>query len=167
MSVEHNVIATNLIHPLPGLGPYANQSTRLAATPVLADIGKAAIQTDTGAMWVLRNNSPLRWDKLSGPTPINSQSGTTYTLVLSDADSKVILTNASAIALTIPANSSVNFTPGDSIRIKQGGAGAVTVAGAGGVTVHASGTLITGGQYSELYLECEATDVWAVFGKST
>lgn len=167
MSIEHPVIATNLIHPLPGLGPYANLAARLAATPVLADIGKSAIQTDTGAQWVLRNNSPLRWDKLCGPTPLNAQSGTTYTLVISDADAKVILTNASAIALTIPLNSSVPFTPGDSVRIKQGGAGAVTVAGAGGVTVHASGTLITGGQYSELVLECEATDVWAVFGKST
>jgi hypothetical protein len=167
MSVEHNVVAVNLIHALPGLGPYSNLAARLAATVASTDIGKSAIETDTGAQWVLRNNSPLRWDKLCGPTPINPQTGTSYTLVLSDADSKVILTNAAAIALTIPLNASVNFTPGDSIRIKQGGAGAVTVAGASGVTVHPAGTLVTGGLYSELVLECEAADVWAVFGKST
>jgi hypothetical protein len=59
MSIEHPVIPTNLIHPLPGLGPYANLAARLAATPLIADIGKSAIQSDTGAQWVLRNNSPF------------------------------------------------------------------------------------------------------------
>lgn len=162
------------IHVIQSMGPYANEAARLAATTNAqgaafssADLGRCAQQTDTGAFWMLEGASPTRWRLHCGPVPIHTQSGTSYTLAISDADAKIVLTNASAIALTIPTNASVPFKAGDSVRIKQGGAGAITVAGAGGVTVHASGTLITGGQYSELVLECEATDVWAVFGKST
>jgi len=172
--LHHASTVADANHVVQSLGPYANEAARLAATANVlgsafssADVGRVAQQTDTGAFWKLEGVSPTRWRLDSGPVPIHNQTGTTYTLAISDADAKVILTNAGAIALTIPTNASVPFKPGDSVRIKQGGAGAVTVAGAGGVTVHAAGTLITGGQYSELVLECEATDVWAVFGKST
>lgn len=97
----------------------------------------------------------------------NAQSGTTYTLVLADANKLVTLTNGSAITLTVPANSSVAFPVGTQIDLAQRGAGAVTVAGAGGVTVnvHADDTLVLDGQYAYATLVKIATDTWDLFGK--
>ncbi|MGB1278485.1 MAG: hypothetical protein ACPG5V_00880 [Vibrio cyclitrophicus] len=40
---------------------------------------------------------------------VNTQTGTTYTLVLGDAGKVLTLTNASAITLTVPTHASVAF----------------------------------------------------------
>ena len=70
---------------------------------------------------------------------INTQTGTSYTLVIADDTSLVTLANASAIALTIPLNSSVAFPIGACVDIVQFGAGQVTVSGASGVTLVSTG----------------------------
>ena len=75
---------------------------------------------------------------LNETIPLNTQTGTTYTLVAGDAGELVTLSNASAIALTVPTNATVPFAIGTQITIAQSGAGQVTVAGAVGVTVSAS-----------------------------
>ncbi len=96
----------------------------------------------------------------------NSQSGTTYTLVLGDAGLVVELNNASAITLTVPANSSVAFPVGTVLELYQQGAGQVTVAAAGGVTLRAPGGAKTRVQYSTVSLRKRATDEWVVTGDS-
>ena len=97
----------------------------------------------------------------------NAQTGTTYTLVLSDVAKIVGLTNASAIALTVPANASVAFPVGTQILLYQGGSGQVTVGGAG-VTFRSQGSkLKTGGQYSIVGLLKVDTDEWVVFGNTS
>jgi hypothetical protein len=53
---------------------------------------------------------------------LNAQTGTTYTLVLTDAQKLVTLSNASSITATIPPNSSVAFTIGDQVNLMQIGA---------------------------------------------
>jgi len=58
----------------------------------------------------------------------NLQTGTSYTLVLSDAGKIVEMNNGSANTLTIPANSSVAFPVDTRIDIIQYGAGATSVA---------------------------------------
>ena len=58
---------------------------------------------------------------------INAQTGTSYTLVLSDEGKLVTLTSATAVTLTIPTNASVAFPIGTQIDLSQDGAGAVTV----------------------------------------
>lgn len=95
---------------------------------------------------------------------INAQTGTTYTLVLSDAGKMVTLSNAAAIAVTIPLESSVAFAIGTSVDMLQLGAGQVTVAGAGGVTVNATPGLKTRAQYSALTALKIASDSWVVVG---
>jgi hypothetical protein len=75
---------------------------------------------------------------LNETIPLNTQTGTTYTLAATDAGDLVTLSNASAIALTVPTNATVPFAIGTQITIAQSGAGQVTVAGAVGVTVSAS-----------------------------
>lgn len=95
--------------------------------------------------------------------PINAQTGTAYTLVLTDASKYITATNGSAVTLTIPTNSSVAFPVGTQILLKQGGAGQVTVAGAG-VTINTSQTLLLRAQHSGASLVKTGTDTWDLFG---
>lgn len=59
---------------------------------------------------------------------INAQTGTTYTLVIGDGGKTVTMDNASAMTLTIPANSSVAFPIGTAIDVVRKGAGSLTIA---------------------------------------
>jgi hypothetical protein len=95
----------------------------------------------------------------------NAQTGTTYTLVLTDAGKLVTLNNGSAIALTVPTNASVAFDIGDQINLLQLGAGQVTVAGDAGVTVGSEGTkLKLKDQYAIGTLVKTDTDTWVLVG---
>jgi len=95
----------------------------------------------------------------------NPQTGTSYTLALSDAAKLVTLTNAAAITLTVPPNSSVAFPVGTQILLYQGGAGAVTITAGAGVTVNSQGgKLITNGQYSVAGITQLAGDEWVAYG---
>jgi len=97
----------------------------------------------------------------------NAQTGTTYTLVLSDEGKLVTLSNASAITLTVPPNSSVAFDVGTYIDLAQIGAGQVTVAQGSGVTVNATPGLKFRAQYAGASLRKIATDTWLLFGDLT
>jgi hypothetical protein len=88
---------------------------------------------------------------------INSQSGTTYTTVLSDQGGLVTLNNASAVAVTVPTNASVAYATGTRIELLNIGAGTVTIAGAGGVTVNGTLTIPTNGRVT---LIKTATNTW-------
>ena len=73
-------------------------------------------------------------------TPKNQQSGTTYTLVLTDAGKLLEFTNNAAITLTIPTAASVAFDIGTSISILKAGTGTVTLVGSSGVTINSLNT---------------------------
>lgn len=110
-------------------------------------------------------------DKLSGAAKAgfnsiqNQQTGTTYTLVLSDLGKLVELNNAASITLTIPTNASVAFAIGDRIDILQTGAGQVTIAGAAGVTVNSeSSKFKLAGQWAAATLIKRAADTWVAVG---
>ena len=77
---------------------------------------------------------------LNETIPLNTQTGTTYTLAETDAGELITLANASAITLTVPTNASVPFAIGTQITIAQSGAGQVTISPAVGVTVSAADT---------------------------
>lgn len=97
---------------------------------------------------------------------INAQTGTTYTLVLGDAIAKLItLSNASAITLTVPPNSSVAFPIGTTITLAQIGAGQVTVTAGVGVTVNGAPGLKLTDQWSSATLIKRLTDTWLVVGR--
>ena len=94
----------------------------------------------------------------------NAQTGTTYTLALTDVAKVVSLTNGSAITLTIPTNATTAFPIGTQILLYQGGAGQVTIGGAG-VTIRSEGAkLKITGQYGVAGLLKIATDEWVAFG---
>jgi hypothetical protein len=102
---------------------------------------------------------------LNETIPLNTQTGTTYTLNINDSGQLVTLTNAAAIALTVPTNATAPFAVGTQITIAQSGAGQVTVAGAVGVTVSASDSatkLRT--QWSAATLIKTGTNSWILIG---
>lgn len=100
----------------------------------------------------------------------NAQTGTTYTLVLTDGTpgsttAGVSLSNASAVTLTVPTNASVAFPTGWTIPLLSLGAGAVTIAPAGGVTINSPGGLLTiGTQNGTAVLNKTGTNTWQVYG---
>jgi hypothetical protein len=100
------------------------------------------------------------------PVSINAQTGTTYTLVLTDAGKLVTLANGPAI--TVPLNSSVAFPVGTVIALQQLGVGAVSVEGPSGVTINGTdpgSETLTDGQYTTTAaLTKHAIDVWTLTG---
>jgi hypothetical protein len=95
---------------------------------------------------------------------VNAQTGTTYTLVLTDASKLVTCSNASAVTVTVPPNSSVAFPTGTQITIAGIGVGIVTVAQGSGVTVNATPSLVYRARYSAATLIKTGTDAWILVG---
>lgn len=96
--------------------------------------------------------------------PLNSQSGTTYTLVIGDAGYVIEMNNASPNTLTVPLNASVAFSTGTVINIRQMGAGQTTIAATGGVTIRTPETLLVRKQYGMVTLHKRDTDEWCLEG---
>ena len=78
---------------------------------------------------------------------INAQTGTTYTLVASDASKLVTCTNSGAITVTVPAST---FAAGQRVDLLVLGAGMVTVAAGSGMTLNGTPSLVSRAQYSAL-----------------
>ena len=128
----------------------------LVVSPSAPQAGDAAL--------VNRGGSPAMVDitTVSG----NAQTGTTYTLALTDAAHFVTMDNGSANTLTIPANSSVAFQIGTVITVGQKGAGTTTIDADTGVTLNG----VSGGQgdisaqWATVMLRKTATDTWEAWG---
>ena len=93
---------------------------------------------------------------------INTQSGTTYTLVATDADSKMVqFTSSSSVTVTVPPST---FTAGQQINLTRYGTGSLTVQGGSGVTVNATPTLVLRAQYSAATLVCIDASTFVLYG---
>lgn len=91
---------------------------------------------------------------------VNAQTGTSYTLVLTDAGKQVTMTNASASTLTIPPNASVAYDVGTRIQVIQLGAGAVTLTPGSAVTISSLATTLVMSQFQVATLIKTATNTW-------
>lgn len=101
----------------------------------------------------------------SMPRSKNAQTGTTYTLVAADAGKLLTLSNASAVTVTVPPNSSVPFAVDTQIDLIAKGAGQVTIAAGSGVTINSKGgNLKLSARYSAATLHKDATDTWHLVG---
>ncbi len=138
-------------------------------TPTDGSVATAKIADGAVATAKIADGSVTK-AKLASTTALqafNAQTGTSYTLGLSDADFGLMLTlsNASAITLTVPNESSVNFPVGSSINFTQLGAGQVTVAAASGVTINSQGAKMkTTGTYAVGSLIKMSSNNWLLFG---
>ena len=107
------------------------------------------------------------------PPPVNAQTGTTYTLALTDAPANnasqgiVTMNNAAANTLTVPPNSSVAFPVGTIIQVVQLGAGQTAIAAGAGVTINNSSSLTARVRYSTMLLTQVAANVWVLSGDLT
>jgi hypothetical protein len=97
----------------------------------------------------------------------NYQTGSAYTLVLTDAGKRVLRVDGSANTTTVPLNSSVAFPVDTVVYVQQYGAGASSIVAAGGVTILTATGLAIGGQYRMVALIKEATDTWSLVGASS
>lgn len=98
---------------------------------------------------------------------LNAQTGTSYSLVLTDNGKMVTLNNGSAITLTIPTNASVAFPTGAMIDLCQLGAGQVTVGGSGVTIRSQASALKLSAQYAAAQLRKIDTDEWLLVGSLT
>jgi hypothetical protein len=101
---------------------------------------------------------------------INAQTGTTYTVLATDAANLITANNSSAQTYSIPTNATTAFAIGTQISIIQIGTGQVTVSAAtpGTTTVLSTGATAaapkTRARYSAMTLVKAATDLWYVMG---
>jgi hypothetical protein len=144
-----------------------NKSISLGTNTITSTKAQLNTAVTDGDVVFLDSTDTLTNKTLTAPiitTSINAQTWTTYTLVLTDQSKLVTLTNASAIAVTIPTNASVAFPIGTQIDLSQDGAGKVTFSGAG-VTINSLSSLKSiWGQYVWVTLIKKATDTWNLYG---
>lgn len=102
---------------------------------------------------------------------VNTQTGTTYTTVLSDNGKLITQSNASSIVTTIPPNSSVDYSVGSQITFARYGAGSLTIQGGAGVTIVSTGataaTPVLRAQYSTCTAIQTTNNNWLVVGDIT
>ena len=102
----------------------------------------------------------------SAALAFNAQTGTTYTLVATDADNKLVtMSNAAAITLTVPPSV---FTAGQQINVASIGAGLTTFAQGAGVTITSTGATSSApklrAQQSACTVICTASNTFLIVG---
>ena len=124
----------------------------------------AALGDDANFAATVTTSLGLKVDSL---TPI-SQKTASYTLSsLTERDDLIEMGAATALTITIPPASAVDYPIGTSIDILQTGAGQVTVAAGAGVTVNSTPGLKLRTQWSSATLFKRAQNTWVVFGDLT
>ena len=108
----------------------------------------------------------LKWSQI-GAIPLDVDT-ISISRSLSTADSgKFLRVTSTTVTVTIPLESSENFSIGTQVHIMQDSAGPVTIAGAVGVTVKNTPGLKLRTQNSVATLMKIASDMWSVFGDLT
>lgn len=95
---------------------------------------------------------------------LNAQTGTTYTLVVGDAGKTITLSNASAVAVTLPQDSVATLPTGAVVTFYNLGAGAVTISQGTGATLQ--GGSITLAQYDVTSVIKLSANTYGLFDSS-
>lgn len=170
-----NTAGATTNHVIRYTGSEWQSSTPVVSFDDLTDVTVSSVSANqiisySGSTWQNVSNVTIPGDlTVNGNavwhTPFNSQTSTSYTLVLSD-DGKVVTTNnASPNTVTIPKNSVVAFPTGAQVTIIQLGAGQTTLAPVDSdATVRYTTTLKLRSQYSTASLLKIGTNEWIAFG---
>jgi hypothetical protein len=134
----------------------------------LDDLKVAALEatTVTPSSGVVFSDGTQTKEGVPSRTPI-IQKTAAYTLgALTERDSliEVSHTGGSAVSVTIPADSTLNFPVGTSIDVLQTNTGGVAIAAGAGVTVNATPGLTLRTQWSSATLLKRAANTWVVYG---
>jgi hypothetical protein len=157
------------------LGNDASFSTTM--TNALAAKAPLASPTFTGTVTVAASgvaftDGTQSKEGVPSRTPIIQKTGS-YTLsALTERDSMIEVSSASAVSVTIPLNSAVAYPVGTSIDILQTSTGQVSIVGTAGVTINAApsggaNTAKLRTQWSSCTLFKRASDTWVVYGDLT
>lgn len=114
--------------------------------------------------------TPQHSADISAQVAYNAQTGTTYTLAASDNGKIVTCSNAGAITVTLPQQSSVTLPQGFYCVVRQKGAGQVTLALEGSDTLQAPNGQATRAQYSDMFIDLPTAgspNTWHVVGDTT
>lgn len=101
---------------------------------------------------------------------LRTVTATSDTLVLTDADNKLIVySTTGTVTITVPPNSSVAMTTGSVVNIiKTGATGTLSIVQGSGVTISSAGATSTNpvitGQFKAASLLKVASDTWYVVG---
>jgi len=151
-----------------GGGSVSAASETVAGIAELATQAEASAGTDDA-----RIVTPLKmvtyFSSVAEPVArgVNNQTGTAYTLVLTDRNKIVTMSNVSNSTLTVPPNSSVAFPIGTYIEIMNQNTGDVTITPGSGVTLRSPAGLKMTDQYSTAGLRKIGTDEWQVMGRTS
>jgi len=138
-----------------------NSGSVLSANDLLAGVPVLVIYD--GTSWVLVGATAEQAAETTR-TGINAQTGTTYTVTLTDENKVILCSNAAAIAVTIPNDTNDSLPVGFIAHINQAGAGQVTIGPDAGVTLNNALTLKTRQQYSSLSVVKTAANTYLVIG---
>lgn len=94
----------------------------------------------------------------------NNQTGSTYTLALTDAIKYIRMNNASAQTLVVPPNADVAIPVGSTCHVRQVGAGQVTIVADTGVTILTPETLLLRKEGAIISLTKVDTNTWEIYG---
>lgn len=136
-----------------------------ATAPASPMTGQIFLDTDDNSLQIYNGSS---WDTVNGSTTtgadINTQSGTTYTIVAGDADKQIMLTNTGAKTITIPATLDTAFQVG--IWNVGGSTVAINIDAGDTINGGSAGTGLTDcvAQHNGLYLVQRAPNTWLAGG---
>jgi hypothetical protein len=82
---------------------YADAAAREAATPTASDVGCLALQEDNHSLWLLVDDDPLTWARVSVPSPEAHETALKANYAAGELDSE-----AEVIAAINATNTTVN-----------------------------------------------------------
>lgn len=158
---------TNLVSDLAAKAPTASPTfTGTVSGVTKAHVGLGNVDNTADSA---KPVSTAQQAALDGKAPvratINAQTGTTYTIVLSDENKLVTLTNAGAITVTLPSDATVAIPVGGRIDFQVRGAGMATFVAGSGATVDGTPSLVTYDQFSTVSAQKVAANTWTMYGR--
>ena len=120
-------------------------------------------QTGNSGKYLTTNGTATSWGTAVSTLDVtfNAQTGTTYSLVSTDANNKLVtLSNANTVTVTVPNGI---FTTGQQINLQRLGAGAVNIASDGTTVITGTGTGLRA-QYSAATLVCTSSNNFTLIG---
>jgi hypothetical protein len=147
-----------------GITSFGSGVATFLGTPSSANLASAVTdETGTGAL-VFGTSPTIATPRVQ--MAMNAQTGTTYTLALTDASNRwVTCDNTSAITVTVPPSV---FSVGDQIAVQQTNTGQVTFAVGSGVTITSAGATTAAPKirtrYSSAVVICTASNTFTIIG---
>ena len=156
---------TDLSTQVTGVLPVGSLPSTVIVNPMTTD-GDTIYGAAAGALTRLPIGTSLQSYRVVSGIPdwygmvVNSQSGTSYTLGLSDLENTVTMNNSAANVVNIPPYSSVAAPVGARVRVIGLGTGQTSFSPSTGVTLSSPGLFTIASQYGTVELENIGVDNW-------